>query len=264
MSNQPDRDLRARLRFVHGLLDRTDVVALTAFRGELEIRAKPDRTLVTVADTAVETLIREALADAYPADGVLGEEQGAEAGSSGARWIVDPIDATHNFVRGIAIFGTLLAFERDGELVLGAVSAPALGQRWSAIRGGGAHLRDHVGKRPIAVSRIDRWEEAHLLHSSIGRLDDSQEPALAAMARSAWRNRGFGDFWAHMLVAQGSAEAMIEADLQPWDLAAPAVIVTEAGGRVSDFAGNPTWLGPEAVSTNGLLHAEVLGRLSPS
>lgn len=250
------------LDFIHDLLDQTDEIALAVFRGDHGTRAKSDATLVTLADTGIETLIRDRLADAYPQDAVLGEEYGTESGGSGRRWIVDPIDATHNFVRGIGIFATLLALERDGQLQLAAVSAPALGQRWYATRGGGAYLREAGAERRIAVSRIGRWSEAHLLSASRGQLDAERESRLVAMARAAWRNRGFGDFWAHMLVAQGSAEAMVEDDLQPWDLAAPALIVIEAGGRVTDFAGRDSWLGPEAVSTNGLLHDEVLARLS--
>lgn len=250
------------LAFVHDLLDQTDGIALATFRGDHGTRAKPDATLVTQADTAVETLIRDRLAEAYAQDAVLGEEYGAESGGSGRRWIVDPIDATHNFVRGIGVFATLLALEQDGELQLAAVSAPALGQRWYATRGGGAYLREAGAERRIAVSRIGQWSEAHLLFASLDRLDPARTARLVAMARAAWRNRGFGDFWAHMLVASGSAEAMIEDDLRPWDLAAPALIVREAGGRVTDFAGRDSWLGPEAVSTNGLLHDEVLARLS--
>ena len=250
------------IAFIHDLLDQTDGIALAAFGGEHRTRAKSDATLVTLADTAIETRIRDRLADAHPQDAVLGEEFGAESGGSGRRWIVDPIDATHNFVRGIGVFATLLALERDGELQLAAVSAPALGQRWYASRGKGAHLREAGAERRIAVSRIGQWSEAHLLYTSLGRLDAEREGRLVAMARAAWRNRGFGDFWAHMLVAQGSAEAMIEDDLKPWDLAAPALIVAEAGGRVTNFAGRDSWLGPEAVSTNGLLHDEVLARLA--
>lgn len=252
------------LAFVHDLLDQTDGIALSMFRGEHGTRAKPDATLVTLADTAIETLIRDRLADAYPQDAMLGEEFGAESGGSGRRWIIDPIDATHNFVRGIVAFATLLALERDGGLELAVVSAPALGQRWYAARGEGAYMREAGTERRIAVSRIGLWSEAHLLFASLGCLDPARDARLAAMARAAWRNRGFGDFWAHMLVAQGSAEAMVDDGLKPWDLAAPALIVTEAGGRVSDFAGRDSWLGPEAVSSNGLLHDEVLARLSPA
>ncbi|MGH2455945.1 MAG: inositol monophosphatase family protein [Candidatus Limnocylindria bacterium] len=259
----PDRDLQARLRFAHELLDRTDAVALEAFRGDRAARRKPDRSLVTLTDVAIETQIRDRLSSAYPRDVVLGEELGGAQDAAEGRWIVDPIDATNNFVRGIGVFATLLALERDGELALGLVSAPALGQRWYAIRGGGAYLREGGAERRIAVSAVDRWADAQLLFSSIGRLDPAREARLADLATDAWRNRGFGDFWAHVLVAQGSAEAMVETDLKPWDLAAPALVVAEAGGMVTDFGGRPSWQGPEAVSTNGLLHAEVLAGLTP-
>ncbi|MEX1156995.1 MAG: inositol monophosphatase family protein [Chloroflexota bacterium] len=262
MSRAEDADRGRRLRFAHDLLDLTDAVAVRAFRGELTVRAKPDRTLVTEADTEIERLIRERVAARYPTDGFLGEELGADQASAESRWIVDPIDATHNFVRGIGVFATLLAFERAGALELGLVSAPALGQRWFATRGAGAFFREAGADRPIRVSSIGRLAEAHVLYGSIGRLGPRREARLAAMARGAWRNRGFGDFWGHMLVAQGSAEVMVEAELRPWDVAAPAIILVEAGGRLTDFAGRPSWSGPEAVSTNGLLHDTVLARLA--
>jgi len=263
VSGPRDRDIGERLRFAHGLLDETDAIAVEAFRGEIRSQAKPDRTLVTRTDTEIERRVRERVAEAFAADGILGEELGNDAADAEARWIVDPIDATHNFVRRIGIFATLLAFERAGELELGLVSAPVMGQRWFAARGQGAFVRSAGEERRIHVSSIRTWSQAQLITSSIGRLDAAGEAGLRALALAAWRNRGFGDFWGHMLVAAGSAEAMVEDGLKPWDLAAPAIIVTEAGGRVTDFAGRSTRLGPEAVSTNGLVHDEVLAGLNP-
>ncbi|CAN5716856.1 histidinol-phosphatase [soil metagenome] len=265
MSAAPGADLRARLQLAHDILDQTDLIALDVFHSEPRVHAKPDRTLVTDADTSIERLIRDRLADACPADGVLGEELGGadETDATGrleARWIVDPIDATHNFVRRIGVFATLLAFERGGRLELGLISAPALGQRWYAARGAGAFLREGGRERPIRVSGIGRLDEAHVLHGSLG-LSPVADAGLRGLARDAWRNRGFGDFWGHMLVASGSAEIMVETDLMPWDLAAPAIILEESGGRLTNFAGVATWRGPEAVSTNGLLHEVVLARL---
>lgn len=262
MTSAPAGELRERLRFAHDLLDLTDALALRAFNGSLNVQTKPDRTLVTQVDTDLERLIRDRIADAYPGDGVWGEELGEDSGTADIRWILDPIDATHNFVRGIAVFATLLALERDGRLELGIVSAPALGQRWFATRGGGAAVRDARGERQIQVSSIGDLEEAHVLFGSIDRLEGELEARLLAMVRRAWRNRGFGDFWGHVLVGQGSAEVMVESDLNPWDVAAPAIIVAEAGGRTTDFAGVASWSGPEAISSNGLLHDDVLAWLA--
>lgn len=263
MREPPDRDLRRRLRFAHDLLDETDEIALGAWGAELQVNMKPDRTLVSQADTDIELRMRERIATAYPAEAFLGEELGgAVSPAAEARWIVDPIDATHNFVRGIGVFATLLAFERGGNMELGLASAPALGQRWFAARGAGAFVRGMRGEHPIRVSAISRLEEAHVLYGSLGGLDEDRDARLGAVARSAWRNRGFGDFWGHVLVAQGSAEVMVESDLKPWDLAAPGIILAEAGGRLTDFTGRSTWWGPEAVSTNGLLHDLILARLA--
>jgi histidinol-phosphatase len=193
---------------------------------------------------------------------VLGEEFG-DGGAGEWRWIIDPIDATHNFVRSVPVFATLLALERAGELVLGVVSAPALAQRWFASPGGGAFLRDARGERPIHVSAIDALQEAHVVTSTIrGLTDAGYGPALTAITGGAWRDRGFGDFWGHVLVAQGSAEAMLEYGPAPWDLAAPFAILREAGGRMTDFSGRASWSGPEVLSSNGLVHDELLALLA--
>lgn len=263
MNSVAQADTQARLGFAQNLLDETDEIALAGFRGQLDVRTKVDGTLVTQTDVQIERMIRERLADLYPADGLLGEELGQTDERSEGRWIIDPIDATHNFVRRIGVFATLLAFQRDGQMELGIVSAPALGQRWFATRAGGAFLRESSGARPIHVSDIALLKDAHVLFGSIaGNSGDGDgDPGLTRLARGAWRDRGFGDFWGHVLVASGSAEVMVDTGLKPWDLAAPAMIVTEAGGRVTDFAGVATWTGPQAVSTNGVLHEIVLARL---
>ena len=260
MSSPPSPDLAARLAFAHRITDETDRLAFHGFSRQLTARYKADGTQVTEVDTAIERRIRELLADAYPADAVMGEELGTVEGHAG-RWIVDPIDATHNFVRGIAAFATLLAFERGEMLELGVVSAPALGQRWFAVRDGGAFVRDARGERPIHVSRISRLDRAHVLYGSLGH-DPKLDDAVLGLARRAWRNRGFGDFWGHVLVASGSADMMVEDGLKPWDLAAPAIVVEEAGGRVTDFEGRRSWLGPQALSTNGELHDAALAALA--
>jgi histidinol-phosphatase len=258
-------DLPRLLKFAHGVLDETDAIAMRHFAGELTITEKHDRTLVTQADTEIETLIRERIARKHRRHGVVGEEFGTEQGAGDARWIIDPIDATHNFVRAIPVFATLLALERDDELVLGVVSAPALGQRWWAAAGRGAFTRDAAGERRIRVSAIDSFNESQLLFSTLRGLDDANlaQPLLRATHYS-WRDRGFGDFWGHMLVAQGSAESMIEYGVAPWDMAAPYVIVSEAGGRMTDLEGRSSWSGPQALTTNGLIHDEMLEHLVPA
>ncbi len=253
------------LRFAHELLDETDAIALRHFGGDLTIDAKADRSLVTQADTGIETHLRQRIADAYPRHTVAGEEFGVAGDDGDGRWIVDPIDATHNFVRGIEVFGTLLAFERDGALELGVVSAPAMRRRWHAVRGGGAHLRADGEERPIRASRIARLADAQITFATLRGIDDAGlGDGLRRIVHGAWRDRGFGDFWGHMLVAQGSAETMIEYGVKPWDMAAPYVIVTEAGGRMTDLEGTPSWTASNVLSSNGLLHDELLRMLAAS
>jgi histidinol-phosphatase len=259
----PADDRTALLAFAHELLDETDAIALEHFGGELTIDRKPDRTLVTQADTGVETHIRARVADAFPTQTVAGEEFGMDGDGGGGRWIVDPIDATHNFVRGIEVFGTLLAFERDGRLEIGVVSAPAMGRRWFATLGGGAWLRDPRGERRIAVSRIADLADAQIVFSTLRGLEEAgMGEGLRRITNRAWRDRGFGDFWGHMLVAQGAGETMIEYGVKPWDMAAPSLIVTEAGGRMTDLAGTPSWTAANVLTSNGLLHDELLGLLA--
>ncbi len=252
-------DAGSLLRFAHGLLDETDAIALRHVAGGLTVSTKPDRTLVTQADTEIETHLRDRIADAFPTHTVAGEEFGiAEDGGDG-RWIMDPIDATHNVVRGIEIFATLLAFERNGELQVGVVSAPAMHRRWWATRGGGASLRVDGVVRSVHVSKIEALADAQITFSTLSGLEAAGlGEGLRRLTGAAWRDRGFGDFWGHMLVAQGSAEAMLEYGVRPWDMAAPHLIVTEAGGRMTDLQGRQSWSGPQVVSSNGRLHERVL------
>jgi histidinol-phosphatase len=253
-----DRDRSRLLRVAHGWLDETDQIARAHFAGELTIEAKHDRTLVTQADTQIETRLRERIADAFPSHTVVGEEFGSAEDAGDGRWIIDPIDATHNFVRGIEVFATLLAFERDGALELGVVSAPAMQRRWWAASGEGAHLRDGVERR-VRVSAVAAMDQAQILFSTLSGLDAAGlGRGLHRLTTAAWRDRGFGDFWGHMLVAQGSAEAMIEYGVAPWDMAAPHVIISEAGGRMTDLSGRSSWSGPQILTTNGAMHDQVL------
>ena len=239
------------------ICDEADRIALAGFRRDIEVDTKPDRSYVTAADRSIERMARERLRGAYPGCGLIGEEEGTDAAGASVCWYVDPIDATANFVRGIPVFATLLAVAVDGELQLGVVSAPALRERWVAWRGGGAWR----GDQRLAVSRVSRLEDAQLLYGS-ERLRDGRLPGLEATLASAWRDRGFGDFWGYMLVAEGAAEAMIEVGAHTWDWAAPMVVVEEAGGRFTTAAGERRIDGPSAVATNGLLHEELLRRLN--
>jgi histidinol-phosphatase len=245
------------------LADVADRITLARYRADdLAVEAKPDLTPVTEADTAAEHAIRERLTMLRPEDSVVGEEYGAStAPDSERRWIIDPVDATKNYVRGIPVWGTLLALQDGEQLTIGVVSAPALQRRWWAARGAGAFVQDRLGEEPrrLRVSAVGRLADAQLCFpglddwSEYGRLD-----ALLALARSCWRSRGFGDFWSYMLVAEGAAEIACEPVVSLWDLAAPRVIVEEAGGRFTDLGGVPTAEGPDAIATNGLLHNEAL------
>jgi histidinol-phosphatase len=242
----------ADLRYALELADAADALTLQRFRAtDLRVDTKPDLTPVTDADRAVERMMRERIARDRPGETVLGEEEGDDGGS--VRWIVDPIDGTRNFSRGIPVWASLIALEREGRVVCGVTSAPALGHRWWAARGEGA-FRD--GER-IEVSRIASLEEATVSFSRSG-LDD---PKLLDLARRAWHAQPFSDFWAHLLVAEGAVEISVEHSMSTWDNAALQVIVEEAGGRFSDLRGEPRIDGGSGVSTNGLLHDEVLALL---
>jgi histidinol-phosphatase len=257
-------ELAEWLAFALDVCDATDPIALHAFRTELTVDRKADGSYVTDADRRVETIIRGRIADRYPDHGLVGEEYGeAEAGAGGERWYIDPIDGTHNFMRGLPQFATLLAVERDGEVQVGVISAPAIGQRWYATRGGGAWVvggpANPPGPRRIHVSTVDGLARAQVLYRSIGDMNASRVAAgFQRLVRAVWRERGFGDFWGYTLVADGVAEAMIEQDLHPWDLAAPWVLVEEAGGRITDFDGRRSFERGEGFATNGLLHDAVL------
>ena len=201
---------------------------------------------MTEADRLVEATLRERLGRARPGDGVLGEEYGA-SGAGGRRWIVDPIDGTRNYARGVPVWATLVALEEEGTVRVGVVSAPALGRRWWAARGGGAFA---LGE-PIRVSGVGRVEDAVLCFAL--------EQPLPELARRCWHPRAFGDFWAHMLVAEGAVDGAIDAvGVSVWDLAAVQVVVEEAGGRFTDAAGAARPDGGTGISSNGLLHDELL------
>ena len=261
-----EAELTGWLSFAMDACDVADRIALDALgrRTELDVAAKADGSFVTEADRHIERQIRERLADRFPGDGVIGEELGTESAAAATRWYLDPIDGTHNFMRGVPLFGTLLAVERDGETQVGVVSAPALGRRWYASRGHGAWTVGGPAVRPrqLRVSTAADLPSAQMLFRSVTDMRASRVAAgWDALLGAVWRERGFGDFWGYTLVGDGAAEAMIERDLGPWDLAAPWILVEEAGGRVSDFDGRRSYETGESLATNGVLHETLLDHL---
>jgi histidinol-phosphatase len=252
--------LEQELSFANELADEAGGIALSFFRGSFEVRTKVDDTPVTEADLAIEAMVRAAIRERFPDDAILGEEGGAEGGSA-RRWIVDPIDGTKNFADGIQVWATLIALAVDERPVLGVVNAAALGERYEAVRGQGARMNG----KPIEVSRTDRVDRASVLHAGLSDwLDGDQGRALLDLLRGARRNRAFGDFWGHMLIARGSADVCFEPELATWDWAALAVVVEEAGGRMTRFDGGPLTHGGSVLTSNGVLHDELLARLRPA
>ncbi len=238
---QPD------LAFALELADAADAITLGRFRAaDLHVETKPDLTPVSEADRAVEEALRGRLERDRPGEAILGEEQGGESGG----WVIDPIDATRNYVRGIPLFATLIALE--GRVAV--VSAPALGKRWWAAKGEGAF----ADGRPIRVSGVSRIDDAVLTFTSL----KGHGPAFFRLADRAWAARGFGDFWQYMLLAEGAVDLCVETEANLWDLAAPKLIVEEAGGRLTDLRGEDTAAGGDCLATNGELHAEVLAELA--
>jgi histidinol-phosphatase len=240
------------------IADAADAVALRHFRSAtLKAEVKADGTVVTEADRAIEAEACRIVAADRPGLGVLGEEYGATRGSAGARLIIDPIDATQNFLRGIPIFATLLAIEEDGEVTAGMVSAPALGMRWSAARGAGAFRN---GRR-MRVSSIACLAEAQLFHAGLAPMGGRRDAVLALAGRVA-RTRGFGDFYQDVLVAEGAGEIAVDFGIAPWDVAALMIIVEEAGGRATSIGGERTIYAGDFLSSNGLLHDAALAALA--
>lgn len=259
-----DAELRGWLDVAHAACDDADEIARRHFRRDVQVDRKPDRTFVTEADTEVERRIRERILAAFPDHGLVGEEYGTEAGDASVRWYIDPIDGTHNFMRGIPVFGTLLAAERDGELQVAVLSAPALDERWWAHRGGGAWARNRgqTTARRMHVSEIGDLADAQVLYGG-GRdiVATGRAPGFERLLDDVWRERGFGDFWGYTMVADGSAEAMIEVGLKAWDAAAPTVLVEEAGGRVTDLEGRRSIHSGSFVTSNGRVHDIIRERL---
>jgi histidinol-phosphatase len=256
------------LALAHVLADTADAMSMARFRAlDLRVESKPDLTPVSDADTAVEKALRATLARTRPRDAVLGEEFGATEAAAGPgtrQWVLDPIDGTKNFIRGVPIWGTLIALVEGDQPVAGLVSAPALGRRWWAATGHGAFAGRHPSAAtPIRVSGVKRLADASFCYSSLDGWE--QTGRLAAMLdimRTSWRSRAYGDFYGYMLVAEGAVDIMVEPELSLWDLAALVPIVTEAGGEFTDLSGRAGPGGGSAVATNGILHADVLERLA--
>ncbi|HVW79339.1 MAG TPA: histidinol-phosphatase [Mycobacteriales bacterium] len=251
-----DADLQLALE----LADAADALTMQRFRAaDLVVEAKPDLTPVSDADRGCEELVRARVAAQRPGDALLGEELGATE-SAPRRWVIDPIDGTKNYVRGVPVWATLIALQQDEQTVVGVVSAPALGRRWWAARGSGAFADGtpcrvsqvaHVGDAFLSYSSLEGWE-------AIGRRD-----RFRGLVDTVWRSRAFGDFWSYMLVAEGAVDIACEPEVSLWDLAALSLIVEEAGGRFTDLAGADRVDGGSAVATNGVLHEQVLAALRP-
>jgi histidinol-phosphatase len=277
------------LALAHALADLADAITLDRYQSQdLVITTKPDNTPVTDADRAVETAIREALGTHRSGDGLVGEEFGSNKGSSGRYWVIDPIDGTKNFMRGVPTWATLIALvEVDSagteEVIVGIASAPALARRWSAAKGHGATVRFNSGntdfvdantaegfeidslgisEKKISVSKVSSLSDASISYSDFVGWGDRLEP-FQKMLAGAWRTRGIGDFWSHMLVAEGAVDVAIEPSLAVWDMAALDIIVREAGGTFTNTAGQSGPFGGSGVSTNGILHNAVINGLNP-
>jgi len=283
MSNDKSSiDLADDLSLAHALADLADAISLDRYQAQdLVITTKPDNTPVTDADRAVETAIREALATHRQTDGLVGEEFGSDKGTSGRYWVIDPIDGTKNFMRGVPTWATLIALvqvDQSGieEVIVGIASAPALARRWSAAKGHGAFVRFNSGsidelsdefdessnEKKISVSKVAALTDASISYSDFIGWEDRLEP-FQKMLANAWRTRGIGDFWSHMLVAEGAVDVAIEPSLALWDMAALDIIVREAGGTFTNTAGQNGPFGGSGVSTNGVLHNAVINGLNP-
>ena len=251
-------DPRSRYDLAIDAARKAGELALGYFSPDLAVQQKADASPVTIADQNAEKLLRETLLGRFPQDGFLGEEFGDTPGDSGYRWIIDPIDGTRSFVRGLPLWGTLVGLEHRGELVAGIAYVPALKQMYRALRGDGAYKDD----RRIHVSKIDRLDKAHLYYSSLAWFRKAgAEREILELYHKTERQRGFGDFYGFVLIAEGAGEIMVEHGVHAWDVAALIPIVEEAGGKMTAWDGSIDIERPDVVATNGRLHAETLGYL---
>jgi histidinol-phosphatase len=237
-----------------------DQLAMSRYRAlDLSIETKPDFTPVTEADRAVETALREVLATERPSDGVIGEEFPNTNETASRTWIIDPIDSTKNYVRGVPVWATLISLAVDGKPQVGVVSAPAMGRRWWASPEDGAFTQDVDGSvRAIKVSAVRDLADASFSFSDSIGWEAIGSDALSKITASVWRSRGYGDFWSHLLVAEGAVDIAIEPELQNYDMAAFIAIVLAAGGKVTSATGQDPLVAGQAITTNGLLHEVVL------
>lgn len=255
----------ADLELAISLADDADAITMAHFGSlDLQVQTKPDLTPVSEADTSTERALRDRLAVERPADAILGEEYGTQGAGGGRRWVIDPIDGTKNYVRGVPVWATLIALMNGDEVVVGVASAPALGRRWWAATGSGAFVRVFdAAPRQLQVSAVRSLADASLSFSdAIGW--ERAPHGLSALQAGTWRQRAYGDFWSHLLVAEGAVDVAAEPELGAWDMAALVPIVREAGGRITDFTGGSPFAGGCALTTNGLLHDEALARLNGS
>jgi histidinol-phosphatase len=252
------------LALAHVLADTADSISVARFRAlDLRIDAKPDLTPVTDADLTVERAVRAVLARSRPRDGVLGEEFGTSVGSGSRQWVIDPIDGTKNYVRGVPVWATLIALLDGGQPVAGLVSAPALGRRWWGAVGHGAFTgKQRSAASPIRVSQVAKLADASFSYSSLAGWEErGLLDGFLDLSRAVWRTRAYGDFYSYMLLAEGAVDIAAEPEVSLWDLAALVPIITEAGGQFTSLMGDPGPGGGDAVATNGLLHETVLGYL---
>ncbi len=251
------------LRLAHVLADDADSLTTNRFKAQdLHVMNKPDLTPVTDADKSVEEGIRRTLSRARPRDAVLGEEQGS-TGHSQRQWVVDPIDGTKNFVRGVPVWATLIALTVDDEVVVGVVSAPMLNRRWWASKNGGAFTgRSLLNASPCRVSDVARLDDASLSYSSLSGWDERDRlEDFMALSRRCWRTRAYGDFWSYMLLAEGAVDLAAEPSLEVYDMAALDIIVREAGGTFTSLDGRPGPYGGNALASNTRLHEQALAFL---
>lgn len=258
------KDLTDDLRLAHVVADNADAITMSRFRAaDLKVSSKPDLTHVTDADTAVEEAIRRTLGRTRPRDAVHGEEL-ADTGWGPRRWVIDPIDGTANFLRGVPVWATLIALMNGDEVEVGVVSAPALNRRWWAATGLGAFTgRSLLNAAPIRTSAVSSLADASLSYSSLhGWVGADRGLQFGELMRAVWRTRAYGDFWSYMLVAEGVVDIATEPELALHDMAALDVIVREAGGTFTSIDGDDGPVGPGALASNGLLHEDVLAILA--
>jgi histidinol-phosphatase len=257
-------DLRGDLALALRLADTADAQSLPRFdAADLEVSTKADRSHVTDADLATERAIRDVLAAERPADGIFGEEFGAQ-GDAQRQWIIDPIDGTANFLRGVPLWGTMIALAIDGDPQVGVVSMPALGRRWWAAAGDGAWTASESGPRRLRTSAVGSLDEASVSFQSIAQWADAGHvEQLLTLSQHVWRDRAYGDVFAYMMLAEGRLEMVAEFDVKEYDIAAAVPIVREAGGRMTSFDGDETISARSTLATNGVLHDSFLSLLHP-